>query len=393
MTSILPWRIMIWGGWYGSRNVGDQAVLLSIAQILVKILGKGELVVLTNNPAHVRSYLPGDEHLKVTPLATLRQASLVIRALKSCDLFVFGGAVPFFQQPKQLLAMSGLVSIARVFRVPYMTWSVSSQQVNSCLARLVFRWVLAGASGLTCRDAHTQQLFAACGCPGVPITADPVFRMLVDPTVTQDTLRRAGLQDGERPLAALTPRTLRTAQREAETHYRISSEAPLHKEIELYAAALDWLWEGGYQPVFVPMNTVPPDDDRLAARMIAEKAEYGSQAKWIDEAIPPPAAPGIYAACALSLVSRVHGSVAAALGGCPLAVYAFSPKQMGMMAALQMQDYILDENSSPGDVYRLLGELQARREPLRDHLLARSATLAEDALAPARLAAAILGRE
>ena len=383
---------MIWGGWYGSRNVGDQAVLLSIAEILVKTLGQGELVVLTNDPAHVHSYLPGDERLKVTPLATRRQAPAVIRALRSCDLFVFGGAVPFFQQPKQLLAMSGLVSLARLFRVPYMTWSVSSQQVTSLTARLIFRWVLAGASGLTCRDAHTRQLFAECGRRGAPLTADPVFQMALDAAAAGDILRRAGIDDRERPLAALTPRTLRLGQREAETHYRISSAAPLHKEIELYAAALDWLWEHGYQPVFVPMNTVPPDDDRIAAGMIAQEAEFGSQAKWIEAAIPPPAAPGIYAACAMALVSRVHGSVAAAMGGCPLAVYAFSPKQLGMMAALQLQDYILDENSSLSDVHRLLGVLQSSRELLRDHLAARSAALAEDALAPARMAAAILGK-
>ena len=288
--------------------------------------------------------------------------------------------------------MGGLVSIARFFRVPYLTWSVSSQQVDSRLAQVIFRWVLAGAAGLTCRDAHTQRLFAACGRPGVTITADPVFRMAADPVAARDILHRAGVTPDERPLAALTPRTLRVAHREAETHYRITSEASLVKEIELYSAALDWLWGQGYQPLFVPMNTVPPDDDRIAARMIAEKAAFGSQAKWIDEPLPPWAAPGIYAACALSLVSRVHGSVTAAMGGCPLAAYVFSPKQLGMMAALQMQEYILDEYSSAGDVIRVLEDLHADRDLLRDHLTARAAVLAEDALVPARLAAGILGR-
>ena len=63
-----------------------------------------------------------------------------------------------------------------------------------------------------------------------------------------------------------------------------------------------------------------------------------------------------------------------------------------MMEALQMKDYILDENSSSGDVLRVMGELHAHREQLRDHLAAHLIALAEDALVPARLVAAILGR-
>ncbi len=50
-------HIAIWGAWYGSHNVGGQAILITIVQILEQSLGKIHLTVFTKNPGHVLSYV------------------------------------------------------------------------------------------------------------------------------------------------------------------------------------------------------------------------------------------------------------------------------------------------------------------------------------------------
>jgi polysaccharide pyruvyl transferase WcaK-like protein len=155
-----------------------------------------------------------------------------------------------------------------------------------------------------------------------------------------DILDRAGWQMGDRPLVALTPRTLRIADGEAETHYTLKTQEQFQKEIDVYSAVLDWLWEHGYQPLFVPMNTVAPDDDRIASRIIMATARHGTFAMIVDEEIYPRAAAAIYERCEVSLVSRVHGSIMSFKSNCPVIMYAFDQKHIGIMQEMGLTDFI-----------------------------------------------------
>jgi polysaccharide pyruvyl transferase WcaK-like protein len=46
-------HIVLWGAWYGSHNIGDQALLLSIVDLLGEALGDVRFTVMTDNPEHV----------------------------------------------------------------------------------------------------------------------------------------------------------------------------------------------------------------------------------------------------------------------------------------------------------------------------------------------------
>jgi polysaccharide pyruvyl transferase WcaK-like protein len=204
-------------------------------------------------------------------------------------------------------------------------------------------------------------------------------------------VRRAGEREESRPLAALTPRTLRSRDGEAETHYRPKSEAQYEREIRCFAAALDWLWEHGYQPIFVPMNTVPPDDDRIAARTIRERARHGAHALLVDEEVRPRQAPCLYGRCLVSFVARVHGSVTSALGGCPPMMYAFAPKHAGIMASMGLQDFVLREDAAaPETTTAMLENLLAYRDAAARFFAENLPLLRQKALIPARLAVEIL---
>jgi polysaccharide pyruvyl transferase WcaK-like protein len=338
-----PRQIIIWGGWYGSKNVGDQALLLAITDLLGSAYPDARFIVLTSNAAHVHHYTSRDSTLNIRAINTRKEFTKVISAFKGSDLFIFGGAVPFFDNPPQVATITILTGLARWFNIPYFLWSVSSQRIKSSMAKAIFGWVLRGAGGITCRDVFTRQLFMDCGIPEkeIRIGGDSVILMQSGtPEAAMTLLKHAGWSSEHKPLVALTPRTLRTADGEAETHYTLQSSDQFQKEINVYAVVLDWLWEHGYQPLFVPMNTVHPDDDRLASRMIMERAQYGNHALIIDEEIYPRDASGIYAQCQLSLVSRVHGSILSFKAGCPVVMYAFDQKHIGIMQEMGLADFV-----------------------------------------------------
>lgn len=389
-------QILLWGGWYGSRNVGDQALLLAITDLLGDVYPDACFIALTANPQHVRLYAARDSRLDIRAINTRLEFLRVLRAFMQTDLFIFGGAVPFFQHPPQVLAMLILTAVARFFRVSYFLWSVSSQRVTSRLAKRVFGWVLKGASGVTYRDEFTRRLFLECGLPEGKMFLGGDSALLMHTAQMEaalDLLARSGWRMGDRSLVALTPRTLRPADGEAETHYSPRTREQFQKEIDVYAAVLDWLWEQGYQPIFVPMNTVAPDDDREASRIILEKARHGAQALIVDEEIYPRLAAALYSHCRASLVSRVHGSIMSFKANCPVVMYAFDQKHVGIMTEMGLADFIFHPETDDAErVSALLAHILADQDAVRADLAQRLEAAAQKSLQPLHAALDILSQ-
>lgn len=386
-------HIVLWGAWYGSHNVGDQVLLLTIMDILTQVVGDARFTVLTNNPQHVNSYTRTESNCHVNAVHNRKQFPRLVQSLAGCDLFIFGGGVPFYEERSHVLAMALMAGIARTAGTPYMTWTVSSQEVQDPFAKRVFGWVVNGAQAVTYRDENTHQLFISSGVNRpMYLTGDSGFWLEPAAESAAETLlARYGLLEGPRPLVALTPRTLRGRDGEAEMHYNPKTQAQIEKSITCFTAVLDWLWAHGFQPVMVPMNTVAPDDDRFAARQVMGRAEHGRHAILIDEEIRPRIAPLIYKHCQASIVARVHGSITSMVGQCPMMMYAFAPKHAGIMASMGMEDYALCEAEATSDrAVALMADLLAKRSVLLPAMQARLEMLRQEALLPAQFAVQIM---
>lgn len=380
-------KIIIWGAWYGSKNIGDQALLISISDLLGKKINNIEFIVLTNNPKHVTKYTTRDSVYRFTPLHTRKQFNKVVKAFAEADLFILGGGVPFYDDNAHSIAIAILATLSRLFRVPCALWAVSSQKVNSVISKLALRYLLFGTSIVTCRDRHTYNLLLECGAKesDVQLVADSVFTLAsAESGHALTLLERAGWNAIQtRPLIALTPRLLRGGDGEAHTHYSPKTASDGDKAINIFAGVLDWLWENGYQPIFVPMNTVSPDDDRRAAHQIMEKAKFGRSALNVTEEIFPRDAENIYAQCHAGLVARVHGSVTAFLGGCPVMMYAFDPKHTGIMEQMGFSEYIFDpEKDDITDAVSIMGRLIELRAKIIAEMDEKRAELTESAIVP-----------
>jgi polysaccharide pyruvyl transferase WcaK-like protein len=390
-----PKQIALWGAWYGSRNVGDQALLLTITDILGQQLKNIRFIIFTDDPKHINNYTSQESRWNIHAIHSRYQFPRLVWTMATSDLFVFGGGVPFYEEPMHVLAMTLLAGIARFFHTPYMTWTVSSLIINDPFAKKVFRWVLNGAQAITYRDEHTYELFKSCGVEKEMFQSmdSGIWLTPADPELANQIIERSGVRYSERKLVALTPRTLRAVDAEAQKHYNVKTPAEFELEVACFAAALDWLWEHGYQPILVPMNTVAPDDDRVAARQIVNESKYGDSALFIDEEIRPRIAPPIYQQCEASFVARVHGSITSVIGNCPVMMYAFAPKHAGIMKSLGLSEYaLLDSQASPERTIAMLSELLDHQGEICGNMAQRLLKLRQDALIPAQLAIEILGK-
>jgi polysaccharide pyruvyl transferase WcaK-like protein len=388
-------HIVIWGGWYGSHNIGDQILLLTISDILGKTLGGNvHFTVPTDNPQNVAAYTKRYSKWDIQPLHNRRQFPEIVRAISSSDLFIFGGGVPFYEQPYHVTVMALLVGIARISGTPYMTWTVSSQTIKSRFAKSIFKWVLNGASALTYRDEHTRNLFMECA-PKRPakLAADSGFCLeSQDDENIWELIYPAGKPTNPRPLVGLTPRTLYGRNRDAETHYQVKTPDQSRIEIEFFSRVVDWLWEHGFQPIFIPMNTFPPDDDRIVASQVIQTARFGEHALQIKHQVPAPLPPALYRECSFSVVARVHGSITSFIGNCPPLMYAFDLKHVGIMESMHLSQYCISEDAAtPQNAIELLDKLASESTLIRGGMRTRLEELRQEALVPAKLVAQILG--
>jgi polysaccharide pyruvyl transferase WcaK-like protein len=386
-------HIALWGAWYGSHNLGDQAILVTLTDMLRERLGEVRFTVFTNNPQHVLDYGPRESGCDIRALSNRRQFLRVAATLAACDLFVIGGGVPFYQQPYHLAVMATLVGLARAFRTPYMTWSVSSQRIDSPAARRLFRWVGNGSAAMTYRDPLTAAMFRSCGVKKeMHWCADPVFRLTPQrgPAV-RELIQHAGHRLPGRPLAALACRQMRHDAPYSVEHHNPKTPAIIRCMVESFAAALDWMWESGYQPILLPMNTVEPDDDRVMARRILAAARHGSQALTVDDEMRPRTMPALFEQCALCVVSRLHAGVLALVGRCPMVMYSIGPKMTGIMETMGLSQWnVVDDRTSPGEVVALLARLDGESDAVRTQMAQRIERLREQATVGAGLACQIL---
>jgi polysaccharide pyruvyl transferase WcaK-like protein len=385
--------IIIWGAWYGSKNVGDQALLISIADILNEVMSNPRIVVISASPDWVTTYTTRDSQVQLRAISFRKNFFEVVREFAHADYMVFGGGVPFYDDVSHSLAIFIITLLSFFFRVPNILWCVSSQVVKTNFSKLILRALMSRTKVFTCRDSHTFELLMECGAdPGrLKIVADSAFTM--QPTENNggaalEMIKRAGsryFDANNRELVALTPRLIRGMDGEAHTHYSPKSRADSEKELDTYAAVLDWLWNAGYQPLFIPMNTVSPDDDRMAARMIIDRASFGKYAWLVDEMVPPRMASSIYKYCKAGFVSRVHGSITAFIGGCPVAMYAFDKKHWGIMAQMDASDYIFDPAmNTENDAIIKMKALLDNREKTKVFRNQKLIELQESAKIPAR---------
>jgi polysaccharide pyruvyl transferase WcaK-like protein len=377
-------RIVIWGGWYGSRNIGDRLLLITIADILFENNDQIDLTILSAKPEFVREYFVCPENSTYRVIKPKKNFLKLLYLLATCDLLIFGGGAPFYDEFEHAIEMVIIILTIKLFRKPYFLWCNTSYEIKRPIIRTIYKNIVDGAIKITCRDKYTYNIFSGLGIAQEPeIVKDPVFTLTnFDQEDAERIINKYSPKADRHKLFALTPRTLRTKSVEAQTHYNEKTIGEIQHQIEVYSIALEWLLDKGYTPIFIPMNTYFPDDDRIAAKKIIEGSKKGKDIILIDEMVMPRTAPALYSYCQGSLVSRVHGSVTSFLGNCGPIMYGFEKKHIGIMESMGIANLVFDVHSKPEAIIDLLQYLENDRQRIQELMKNTKNELASQARIP-----------
>ena len=200
---------LIWGGWYGSRNIGDTAILLGLKDLIgqanpdhevyVRALSTDVDYTCTNAVTGVRALIKSDV-FRIWPWLH------ILRVFRSVDKVIVSGGTPVFDSSHAIRILYLLLPV--LFRKPFVVFGAGVKPIRSWYGRCYLRFFLRKAKFISVRDQDSKRILEDLGLDGVQLTGDSAFFAKPAPRNDIDELlQRYGVKPNEKVLV-VAPRLL-----------------------------------------------------------------------------------------------------------------------------------------------------------------------------------------
>ena len=359
-------RLLIYGGWYGAGNLGDDAILIGLRNLLSDVIPDLEIAALSIDvPQTKRVCNVGAYPLKSPRELLTPRPGLGIRDYRRhfewADACILTGGTPIYDYDHASRIIH--CRLPRLLGRDLICFGIGVKPVRSFHGKRVVRWLLEGAAAVSTRDLSSERELRKIGLEGeVRVTGDSAL-FLDSETRDTATLEKLGLGALNHPIA-FCPRALSSDHR---AHYHAplihATIAKLRKNI---ATVADRLTKDGYDVVFVPMHRAPGDDDIAEITKIREMMDETPALT----AYPgtPQKALGILGKMELVLGLRLHSLILAATAGVPLVAIDHDPKIRGFMEHAGAEDYLSGVEDSPEELTRQIEKALDNRSSMKRRL-------------------------
>jgi len=359
-------------GYYGFRNIGDDALLMSIINDLKRYKPDIRLMILSKDPVGTAK----DFHVaSISRVSMLR----IYKGMKNARAFIYGGGnlLQDNTSTRSLFFYLSTVWLAKKLNLKIMFYANGIGPLKKRMNRLITKKIMNQVDVITLREELSFEELKSLdiGKPRILLTSDAAFTVADDrKSFNTDILRLLNLKNGK-PLLGIS-------LRKYPGHEKVEHE----KYESAIAQAIDsMVSKHGAWPVFFPMQH--PDDvpilENVAAKMknectiVKEKLSIYETFDLISE-------------MHMLLGMRLHALVFAAVAAVPMVGLVYDPKIQGFL------DYI--GQPSAGDVrtleYKHLFDLSDKvwqeREAISNQLTESIPALKEKARENARVAVELI---
>ena len=291
-------------GYYGMGNAGDEALLLSLLQMLPKSV---EPIVLSGDPQKTKkSYGVVACHRKST--------FALLKVLQQSDVFIWGGG-SLMQDSTSLASpiyYAGLMALAQQRGLKTIAWAQGIGPLNKWITRWLTKQVLLGCDAVSVRDTASESLLKNWQIEPI-ISPDPVWALQSD-TAPE-------LPDTDKPIVAVVLRShpLLTAARLT----------------ILVRAIQDFQTQSNSYILLIPFQ---PAQDSAIAEQIAAQLEQNYSVMSIPH---PQELKGLFKHVKMAIGMRLHSLIMAAAEGCNCFALSYDPKVSQLMSEINLPGYEL----------------------------------------------------
>ena len=341
---VLAWHTrVVLSGYYGFRNLGDDAILLALRDRLHETIPGAKLVALSKRPEETRERCGVEAVDRFDPFA-------VSRAIRRATVFVSGGGslLQDHTSTRSLLYYAGLIRMAKRRGKPVMFYANGIGPVETSRDRARVRDVAELADVITLRDNESLSELREMGVKNerIRVTADPVYSLPQgDASRGRARLDALGVPS-DRPLVGVSVRFAKG----------------MEPNVAEFARFCDAVSETA-AVVFLVMQQ--PGDAAAAA---AIRAQMRTEA-WEIEAPYDPGAMTDMIACMDAVVStRLHSMIFAACALVPAIAVVYDPKVGACAKALGLPEAGTPAAFDADAALQTLRALRADREACVERL-------------------------
>lgn len=366
-------RLVVFGGWFGSRNLGDDAILVGLRNVLGGAIPDAELVALSTDPEYTERTCGVEASRLRSPRGLVRNLEEYLGIFDEADGCIISGGTPIYDYGHLSRAIH--VALPAIRGKPLVFFGVGAKPLHSFKGREVTRLLLRGVKLISTRDAPSRAVLTRLTRTPIVVTGDSALHM-----------DGVAAEEPREPVALICPRYLSLDHRRS--YHQPLSSPEINRIRHMVARAADRLTSMGYTVRFAPYHTVPLDDDRLEITQIQSLMRSRGA-----ETLPRPASPGaavrLAAEASLVVGLRLHSLVLAGLAGTPVASVGYDVKIDGFMEMVGASRFLCHCEDGPDALsarvkHLLEGRGEARRS-LTDNVESMRRRITGEAVKVARL--------
>ena len=324
-------------GYYGMGNAGDEALLLSLLQMLPESV---EPVVLSGNPQATKK--------RYGVASYYRKSSLtILNLLQQSDVFIWGGG-SLMQDTTSIASpvyYAGLMALAQQRGLKTIAWAQGIGPLNRSFSRWLTKQVLLGCNGISVRDTASAELLSSWQLD---------YELAPDPVWTLPSQPPRELPATDLPITAVVLRShpLLTAKR---LQVLVRAIADFQARSESFI-------------LLIPFQST---QDNAIAQQVASKLTQNYATISLDN---PQQLKGLFQQVKMAIAMRLHGLIMAAAEDCSCFALSYDPKVSQLMTELNLPGYEL--SALPEDSQTITNALleQYRQERGLDATLLKSIT-------------------
>lgn len=338
---------------YGTANVGDQAILTSMIELLRKCLGEVEIDVLSRWPQKTSQRHP---NVNAVHSEIFRGFFATCRSIKNADLLIFGGGgiIQDVSSFGNLIFHLSRLVLARLFGSPFVGCGLGVGPINSKFGRRLTSIVLNWAEGLYVRDESSAELLRSINItkPLIVVTSDFVFAL----DFAEDAKKEQPYQQVlklKQQSSCLIGVCLRPEAGKHKQLYRQSSG--FMKMLKNVAKVCDELIEKrDARIVFISME---PVEDQAIAEQFLPLMQHKDKVMILPSTLKPKVVMAVSGLLDVMIGMRLHSLIFAARSVVPFVALGYDPKVAGFCKSLGLQKQVVPVcDVEPAELLELVEE-------------------------------------
>lgn len=337
-------KILVYGGWFGSGNTGDDAILIGLRELLTETLPDAEIIALSTDPQQTRRVCGVDAHPLRSPRQLLappwREIRQYTRLFREADACILSGGTPIYDHDHLSRAIHCGLPLA--LRRKLICFGIGVKPISSRRGRSAVKALLGRTASISTRDPDSKLCLRAIGIEGeIQVTGDSAL-LLRERRPPPQALARINSEE-ERLRVAVCPRALSP---EHKHHYHAPlSETEIRGIRRTLAEAADRLSQAGHLILFIPLHKNHGEDDTVEISRIKSRMREPSVV--IDERLSPEGVAGLLGEMEAVIGMRLHSLILAAARGVPVVSVDYDPKIQGFMEYAGISEYLfrIDEKA------------------------------------------------